>query len=195
MEEKKLTGRNKTRRDILIALQDCANTKPLSSITMREIAAASNISHSKIFYYFESKEHMFLNYVKYVEDEYVNFFEKWLSKVKEKSIERDNKLDMVIELLEEFVNYNGDVYAVSFSQIQTLSVYNEELSEAVNHLFKHWFDLVSEILEIIYEEPMNNIAEVFFIMSEGLCSTSVRKGKMYTTSDIKNIFENIKGLV
>ncbi|PNK48402.1 TetR family transcriptional regulator, partial [Bacillus thuringiensis] len=60
-----IVDREQVRQEILHALQQCLEEKPLLKVSMRDIAAKAKIAHSKINYYFNTKEKLLLAYIEF----------------------------------------------------------------------------------------------------------------------------------
>lgn len=63
-----IIDRDAVRRDILMAFQQCIEDKPLTNITLRDIAERAGMSHAKLLYYFDSKKDIILAYVRFTRE-------------------------------------------------------------------------------------------------------------------------------
>ena len=55
-----IVDKEAVRQEILMALQRCVDKKPLTNISLRDIAAEAGMSHPKLLNYFESRDAIIL---------------------------------------------------------------------------------------------------------------------------------------
>ena len=55
-----IVDKEAVRMEILMAFQRCIDSKPLTNVSLRDIAAEANMSHAKLLNYFDSKEDLIL---------------------------------------------------------------------------------------------------------------------------------------
>ena len=60
-----IVDKEAVRMDILMAFQRCIDRKPLTNVSLRDIAAEAKMSHAKLLNYFDSKEELLISYVRY----------------------------------------------------------------------------------------------------------------------------------
>lgn len=63
-----IVDKEAVRMEILMAFQRCIDKKPLTNVSLRDIAAEANMSHPKLLNYFENKEDLIVSYVRYTRD-------------------------------------------------------------------------------------------------------------------------------
>ena len=63
-----IVDKEAVRMEILMAFQRCIDRKPLTNVSLRDIAAEANMSHAKLLNYFDSKEDLLVSYVRYTRD-------------------------------------------------------------------------------------------------------------------------------
>ena len=63
-----IVDKQAVRMDILMAFQRCIDRKPLTNVSLRDIAAEASMSHAKLLNYFDSKEELLVSYVRYTRD-------------------------------------------------------------------------------------------------------------------------------
>lgn len=63
-----IVDKTAVRMQILDAFQRCITRKPLSQISLRDIAAEAGMSHAKLLYYFQNKQELIVSYVRYTKD-------------------------------------------------------------------------------------------------------------------------------
>lgn len=56
------------RLEILMAFQRCIERKPLTKVSLRDIAAEAGMSHAKLLNYFDSRDALVVSYVRYTKD-------------------------------------------------------------------------------------------------------------------------------
>jgi AraC-like DNA-binding protein len=60
-----IVDKDAVRMEILMAFQRCIDKKPMTSISLRDIAAEAGMSHPKLLNYFENKDDLILTYCRY----------------------------------------------------------------------------------------------------------------------------------
>ena len=63
-----IVDHDEMRMQILEAFQRCITAKPITQISLRDIAAEAGMSHAKLLYYFKNKDELIISYVKYTKD-------------------------------------------------------------------------------------------------------------------------------
>ena len=63
-----IVDHDEMRIQILEAFQRCITAKPITQISLRDIAAEAGMSHAKLLYYFKNKDELIISYVKYTKD-------------------------------------------------------------------------------------------------------------------------------
>lgn len=159
-----IVDKEKTRGDILKAFEECALSKPLSEISMRDIAKAAGISHSKILYYFSSKSELIVEYVRFVTNQYTGAYSKMFNE----SAENGN-----ISIVDQAVNQiydmpGGRAYEKMFLQIYAMAAYHPEIEAVVKETYKKWEDNIREGLAAICKKDMSEEAKGLFFLVEGL---------------------------
>ena len=57
--------RDKRRKQILEAVHQCVQEKPFHKTSIKDIARKAGLNHGALHYYFESKEHILIEYIDY----------------------------------------------------------------------------------------------------------------------------------
>jgi len=163
----KIVDATEVKNEILLAFQNCAKSKPLAKVTMRDIAQEAGISHPKIMYYFDSKEALIFAYIQYVSDIYSNFFIDWLDGYEKSIDEKENAIETINALLREVVVFDNQVHSKTFIQIYALAQFDEKISQLIQDVYTSWIAALENILEKLYGKEKIYLAEPLMIVIEG----------------------------
>lgn len=132
----KIVDREKMREEILAAFEKCIEDKPISSISLRDIAKVAHVTHPTLLNYFSTKEDIITAYCERTKLDMVSLFEKWFQ-------EHDpNDYDSALAYLDAFTYYvaeGSQSEERSYGRIQNIVMarYNQNIwksitEEAVN---------------------------------------------------------------
>lgn len=162
-----IVDKDAVRISILMAFQDCIEEKPLTNITLRDIAQKAGMPHSKLLYYFKNKEELLTSYVEYTQDFFSDKCVEWFL---ENPRER---FDSNPEYLNAFMQYvaegkSGENRPNATTQTYVLAHYNEEVRKLVQKEFRTWRTIMEYCLKAIYgEEVGTKEAETMMILISG----------------------------
>ena len=63
-----IVDKEAVRKEILMAFERCIEKKPMTKITLRDIAEEAGMSHPKLLHYFESRDDLVVSYLRYTKD-------------------------------------------------------------------------------------------------------------------------------
>lgn len=75
----KIVDREKIKIEIMEAFEACIKDKPISNISLRDIAKKAGMSHPKLLSYFSAKEDIIREYCEYTKYEMVHRLELWFT--------------------------------------------------------------------------------------------------------------------
>lgn len=148
-----IVDKEAVRMEILMAFQRCIDKKPLTNVSLRDIAAEANMSHAKLLNYFDSKEELLISYVRYTREFMSGKCVEWF-----KSHPRAD-FDSNIEYMNAFMSYVargkvGEERPNATTQTYVLAHYNARVAELVKDEFKEWRTVMEACLKEIYGEDV-----------------------------------------
>lgn len=162
-----IVDRDAVKLDILMALQECIEEKPLMNITLRDIAKKANMPHSKLLYYFDNKKDLFTSYVRYTSD-YMS--EKCIEWFMEHPKENYNTSHDYMNAFMEYVatGKTGENRPNGTTQTYVLAHYDEDIAKLVQEEFRQWRITMEACLKVIYgDEIGEKEAEAMMILIAG----------------------------
>ena len=148
-----IVDKEAVRMEILMAFQRCIDRKPMTNVSLRDIAAEANMSHAKLLNYFDSKENLLVSYVRYTRD-YMS--QKCLAWFKE----HDRAgYGSNAEYMNAFMSYvargkAGEQRPNATTQTYVLAHYNERVGELVREEFAEWRRVMELCLKKIYGDEV-----------------------------------------
>ncbi len=184
-----IVDRAQIEKDIVLAFHECMTEKPITKISMREIASRAKMSHAKILYYFESKEQLLLAYVNFVTNKYVDFFHQWLIDIREKQLHYANGKECINLLLKETINLDHCTYTSPFVQIYILGQFNDDIKSKIEQTYASWRHGINNILYELYGTSMEETAEALLVLIEGLFLYTLND--TITNEHIESLIDNL----
>lgn len=182
-----IVDKDAVRTEILMAFQRCIDKKPLTNISLRDIAAEAGMSHAKLLNYFENKDDLVLSYCRYTRQFMAEKCSQWF-------LAHDRKdYGSNLAFMNAFMQYvaegeAGETRPNATTQTYVLAHYSGEVGELVQGEFKAWRELMEQCLISIYgPEAGMKEAEAMMILIAGtfICN--------YNRALTGNINDNIIG--
>lgn len=148
-----IVDKEAVRMEILMAFQRCIDSKPLTNVSLRDIAAEANMSHAKLLNYFDSKEDLLVSYVRYTRDYMSQKCLAWFN-------EHDRAdYGSNVEYMNAFMSYVargkvGEQRPNATTQTYVLAHYNERVGELVREEFAEWRHVMELCLKRIYGDEV-----------------------------------------
>ena len=148
-----IVDHDEMRMQILEAFQRCITAKPITQISLRDIAAEANMSHAKLLNYFDSKEELLVSYVRYTRDYMSQKCLAWFN-------EHDRAdYGSNVEYMNAFMSYVargkvGEQRPNATTQTYVLAHYNERVGELVREEFAEWRRVMELCLKRIYGDEV-----------------------------------------
>ena len=188
-----IVDKEAVRMEILMAFQRCIDRKPLTNVSLRDIAAEANMSHAKLLNYFDSKEDLLVSYVRYTRDYMSQKCLAWFN-------EHDRAdYGSNAEYMNAFMSYvargkTGEQRPNATTQTYVLAHYNERVGELVREEFAEWRRVMELFLKRIYGDEVGaREAEGMMILIAG---TFICNYNNALTGDISdNIIGSFKKLL
>ncbi|PGV01985.1 TetR family transcriptional regulator [Bacillus cereus] len=174
-----IVDREQVRHEILHALQQCLEEKPLLKVSMRDIAAKAKIAHSKINYYFNTKEKLLLAYIEFFAISYKMGIEHWYIKYKQNNANLNESSQTIVKhFIKDMVLISHQKQSWAFTQISTMGQYNMEIRSAIKNVYNDWGESIKRVLEEVYrgkDDHMVYKAEAVLIIIDGLLIYSLHE--------------------
>ena len=129
-----IVDKQAVRMDILMAFQRCIDRKPLTNVSLRDIAAEASMSHAKLLNYFDSKEELLVSYVRYTRDYMSEKCVAFMSYVARGRV--------------------GEQRPNATTQTYVLAHYNERVAELIKEEFAEWRRIMEKCLKRIYGDEV-----------------------------------------
>ena len=168
------TIQEKRRRQIMDALTRCLLEKPFNQTSIKDIAAAANINHGMLHYYYKNKEDILLNYIEFVIEHYKTNFEEWMvSKTPELQSPEDT-LRACLDFAFHRITTNRDLSKI-FIEFQELAIYNPKIKKKLRKAYSEWIETVQIILAQTSQKEVSvpHISAGLVAFSEGISLLSL----------------------
>lgn len=148
-----IVDKDAIRMEILMAFQRCIDRKPLTNVSLRDIAAEAGMSHAKLLNYFDSKEDLLVSYVRYTRDYMSRKCVEWFQEHDRADYGSNS------EYMNAFMSYVargkvGEKRPNATTQTYVLAHYNERVAELVEEEFAEWRRIMELCLKKIYGEEV-----------------------------------------
>jgi AcrR family transcriptional regulator len=148
-----IVDKDAIRMEILMAFQRCIDRKPLTNVSLRDIAAEAGMSHAKLLNYFDSKEDLLVSYVRYTRDYMSRKCVEWFQEHDRADYGSNS------EYMNAFMSYVargkvGEKRPNATTQTYVLAHYNERVAELVKEEFAEWRRIMELCLKKIYGEEV-----------------------------------------
>lgn len=164
----KIVNVEETKKEILLAFQRCTKTKPITKVTMRDIAQEAHISHPKVLYYFGSMEDLLFEYVHYISKLYSNLFTDWIEAYKKEKELPINPIEAIDSLLRNVAVYDNQEHSKTFIQIYTLAQFDERIEQTIRETYQEWISSLKMVIKELYGVEKDHLAEPLMMLIEGV---------------------------
>lgn len=148
-----IVDKQAVKTEILMAFQRCIDRKPLTNVSLRDIAAEAGMSHAKLLNYFDSKDDLLVSYVRYTREFMSEKCIQWFCE--------NDRADYSsnIEYMNAFMSYVargrvGEKRPNATTQTYVLAHYNERVAELVKEEFAEWRRVMEQCLKRIYGDEV-----------------------------------------
>ncbi len=148
-----IVDKQAVRMEILMAFQRCIDRKPLTNVSLRDIAAEAGMSHAKLLNYFENKDELLVSYVRYTREFMSEKCVQWF-------LEHDRAdYGSNIEYMNAFMSYVargkvGEKRPNATTQTYVLAHYNDRVAELIREEFAEWRRVMEMCLKRIYGDEV-----------------------------------------
>ena len=162
-----IVNHDEMRMQILEAFQHCIVSKPVTQVSLRDIAAEAGMSHAKLLYYFKNKQELIVSYVKYTKDYMTEKCVAWFEEHPRADYESN------LAYMNAFMQYvaggkEGEIRPNATTQTYVLAHYSEEIGRLVRAEFLEWRTIMEQCLVRIYGQEVGAAeAEAMMILISG----------------------------
>lgn len=163
-----IIDKEKMRQDILLAFERCIEKKPLSSISLRDIAKEAGMTHPKLLNYFENRDDLIRHYCRYTQNYMSNHCQAWFESHDQHSYTSNTAY------LNAFLQYVADSPQEenrpnATTQFYVLAQYDSEIRSLVQEEFRVWRSVMEEYLQKIFGDSVGNKeAEGMMVLISGI---------------------------
>lgn len=163
-----IVDRDAVKLSILNAYEKCIGEKPITNVTMRDIASKAHMSHPKLFYYFKDKNEIILAYAEHIKN---YFSEKCVNWFKQNDMHKFNSnreyINRFMEYVVEAKNYENKSNATM--QLYILGHYDKNIAKIIKSAFESWKITTQNCLMGIYGDQISSKeAEAVMIIVAGI---------------------------
>lgn len=187
-----IVNKEKMRQDILLAFERCIEKKPLSNISLRDIAKEAGMTHPKLLNYFESRDDLIRCYCRYTQNYMSNHCREWFKSHDLSEYVSDTAY------LNAFLQYVADSPPEenrpnATTQFYVLAHYDPTIRELVQDEFQAWRTVMEEYLQMLFgntvgkkeaEGMMVLIAGIFICHYNGVLTGNINGEILSTLSGI-----------
>lgn len=152
---------------IIMAFEGCLREKPITKITLRDIAKAADMPHSTLLYYFKNKNELIYTYVKYTNDFMSSRCVAWFD-----GHPRENYATN-LDYMNAFMEYvatgrAGENRPNGTTQTYVLAHYDGKIAQLVQEEFREWRRTMEACLKRVYGDKAGaKEAEAMMILISG----------------------------
>lgn len=164
----KIVDREEMKRQILLAFEKCIQDKPISNISLRDIAARADMTHPKLLNYFSSKEEIVTAYCEYTKYDTVWLLEEWFD------THSPDEYASPLSYLDAFMCYvaegdKGESRSRGRIQSIVLARYNQDIRRSIAEEAKCLRAMLERRLKETFGDRVGpNEAEVLSILISGI---------------------------
>ena len=167
-----IVDKDAVRMDILMAFQRCIERRPMTKVSLRNIAEEAGMSHAKLLNYFDSRDDLVRSYVRYTKDFMTEKCKQWFYEHNRADFE--SNLAYMNAFMEYVANGRAGEYRPNATtQTYVLTHYDEEIAALVKAEFREWRETMEQCLIHVYgEDAGRQEAEAMMILITGtfLCN-------------------------
>ena len=162
-----IVDKEAVRKEILMAFERCIEKKPMTKITLRDIAEEAGMSHPKLLHYFESRDDLVVSYLRYTKDYMTEKCKLWFA------THPRTDYDSNLAYMNAFMAYvaKGDPEEKrpnATTQTYVLAHYSDAVADLVKGEFREWRETMEQCLVAIYgPEVGHREAEAMMILASG----------------------------
>ena len=162
-----IVDKEKMKLKILAAFERCIENKPMTNISLRDIAQEAGMSHPSLLNYFKNKDELIVSYCEYTRTFMSEKCAAWFMEHDREQYESN------LAYLNDFMSYvangkEGEIRPNATTQTYVLGHYNGDVGQLVTNEFKEWRLLMEQCLIKIYGDKAGaKEAEAMMILISG----------------------------
>ena len=162
-----IVDKEAVRMEILTAFERCIEKKPMTKISLRDIAEEAGMSHPKLLHYFKNRDDLVFSYVRYTKDFMTEKCKAWFATHPRANYESN------LDYMNAFMSYvargeEGEQRPNATTQTYVLTHYDERVAQLVRDEFREWRETMEQCLIAIYGlEVGKREAEAMMILIAG----------------------------
>ncbi len=162
-----IVDKEAVRMEILMAFERCIEKKPMTKISLRDIAEEAGMSHPKLLHYFKNRDDLVFSYVRYTKDFMTEKCKAWFAAHPRANYESN------LDYMNAFMSYvargeEGEQRPNATTQTYVLTHYDERVAQLVRDEFREWRETMEQCLIAIYgPEVGRHEAEAMMILIAG----------------------------
>ncbi|HOO73426.1 MAG TPA: TetR/AcrR family transcriptional regulator [Spirochaetota bacterium] len=132
------------RLQIFSALRECLLQKPFNEISTREIARLAEVNHGMLYYFFNSKEDILLQFIDFTIDRYKTVFYEWLNRHLKDGKPDKEFIKELFSFIIQKITMNKDLSKI-FIEIWSIASHNTEVKDKLRSLYNDWEQIALEM--------------------------------------------------
>lgn len=162
-----VVDREEEKRKILKAFEECLLSKPIFTISLRDIASKAGMTHPKILCYFDSRDELIKEYCRYIKDYMYTHCERWFETHSISGYE--SKKAYLNAFLEYCIKGDDGTRPTATVQTYVLAKYNCDIERMISEEFAEWKALMKRCLSSVFgDEAVDDDAEFMMILITGI---------------------------
>ncbi|MGI6218006.1 MAG: TetR/AcrR family transcriptional regulator [Coriobacteriales bacterium] len=163
-----IIDKESVREDILMAFRKCIDKKPIDKITLRDVAEEAGISHAKLLYYFNSRDEMVHEYMRFSRGYLIDKYEKWFDEHPRSNYKTDS--DYFNDLFDyAAIGEARETQLNSIIQTYVLSHYDDAAKNLLEEEYGAWLDTLRRCLKKAFgKDCSTESAESIMVVLSGL---------------------------
>ena len=139
-----IVDKEAVRMEILMAFERCIVKKPMTKITLRDIAEEAGMSHPKLLHYFENRDDLVVSYLRYTKDFMTEKCKLWFATHPRANYESN------LAYMNAFMSYvargeEGEQRPNATTQTYVLAHYSDVVAELVKGEFREWRETMEHL--------------------------------------------------
>ena len=178
--------RDERRKQILDAVHQCLLEKPFHKTSIKDISRKAGLNHSALHYYFDSKEHILLEYIDHTQKHFEKVYNDFL---KNKYVNPTSDFDSINKkchwALDELAFHKE--YARIYIEIWAHALYNPNVMKKIKNMYRDWRDQFSSDISNIVDSKNDarKISLTIIAVFEGLSLMS----SLFSKKDLQYDFD------
>ncbi|MBW2410159.1 MAG: TetR/AcrR family transcriptional regulator [Deltaproteobacteria bacterium] len=161
--------RDERRKQILEAVHTCLLEKPFHKTSIKDIAQKAGLNHGALHYYFDSKEHLLLEYIEYIWIKFRKIFEDHFNSEFEKSANDMQTFQDKMRWTLNEIALNQELAHI-YTEIWAHALYNEKIMNKLKDMYRAYREqVIIEVKHFVHsEKEAKRISTMIMALWEGM---------------------------